>query len=536
VNVNAFGIEGLSPSPTGTPNVENWVNSQNPGSAGGGPTSGAVGGTLLISATDGFTAVNVPLMAAQGGIDPTNASANAAPSETTTPPSSDTQPDTSAQTVYVDPAVLVTAFSLGTIVEQAIENWEATGLTAAQDAYLRTVTVSFADLGGVTLGQATPGQITLDDNAAGFGWYIDPSPQDNAEFSNAASATELLTDPSLAPAGHIDLLTTIEHELGHELGLNDTYDPANRDSLMYGYIVAGERRLPAVGEADGATPGNIVGQDFALSPVSIGVLPAGKAVAISWQATVNNQNDQLIVNPQNQGTVSGSNLVSNVLTNVVTTTLDSLTLGGTVYNDKNFNSQFDAGDTGISGVALTLFDDSNHDNVFDAGDTQIATTTTSAGGTYSFTGLAPGDYIVRVDSSNFTAGGALATFKNASPVVAADPDDNGANDNDAQPLSGGIVVTKAITLAYNSEPTAGTGNDTNNTLDLGFVQNQHPHYPARLPRYHSRKTEQPSRSRRARRCRIRTTSNSQRLRSRLLEEPSPATATYLLRPRPAQSP
>jgi Cadherin domain/Bacterial Ig domain/Bacterial cadherin-like domain len=42
---NAFGIVGLSPSPTGTPNVENFVNSQNP--------SG--GGTLLISANDGFT-------------------------------------------------------------------------------------------------------------------------------------------------------------------------------------------------------------------------------------------------------------------------------------------------------------------------------------------------------------------------------------------------------------------------------------------------------------------------------------------------
>src|SRR5262249_20011116 len=184
--------------------------------------------------------------------------------------------------------------------------------------------------------------------------------------------------------------------------------------------------------------------------------------------------DQLIVNPQNQGTVSGSNLLSNVLTNVDTTTLDSLTLGDTVYNDKNFNSQFDAGDTGINGVALTLFDDTNHDNVFDAGDTQIATTTTSNGGKYSFTGLAPGDYIVRVDASNFTAGGALTIFKNASPIVAADPDGNVDNDNDAQPLSGGIVVTKAITLAYNTEPTAGTGNDTNNTLDLGFVENQPP--------------------------------------------------------------
>ena len=43
--VNVFGIRNLSPSPAGTPTVENLVNAQNP--------SG--GGTLLISATTGFT-------------------------------------------------------------------------------------------------------------------------------------------------------------------------------------------------------------------------------------------------------------------------------------------------------------------------------------------------------------------------------------------------------------------------------------------------------------------------------------------------
>ncbi len=67
----------------------------------------------------------------------------------------------------------------------------------------------------------------------------------------------------------------------------------------------------------------------------------------------------------------------------------------------NDNGVFDAGtDTGINGVALTLFADDG-DGVFDAGDTQIATTTTAGGGLYSFTGLAPGNYIVRVDQSNF---------------------------------------------------------------------------------------------------------------------------------------
>ena len=48
--------EGLSPSPTGTPTVENWVNSQNTSTTG---TFG-VGGTALLSATSGFTSCTAP--------------------------------------------------------------------------------------------------------------------------------------------------------------------------------------------------------------------------------------------------------------------------------------------------------------------------------------------------------------------------------------------------------------------------------------------------------------------------------------------
>jgi hypothetical protein len=53
---NDFGIEGLSPSPTGTPNVENHVNGLNTSSSG---TFG-VGGTALLSGTSGFISCSVP--------------------------------------------------------------------------------------------------------------------------------------------------------------------------------------------------------------------------------------------------------------------------------------------------------------------------------------------------------------------------------------------------------------------------------------------------------------------------------------------
>ncbi|MEA2445923.1 MAG: hypothetical protein QOJ12_3215, partial [Thermoleophilales bacterium] len=51
------GIVGLPGGSTATPNVENYVNSQNPGSASG--TYG-VGGTALISATTGFSSCTEP--------------------------------------------------------------------------------------------------------------------------------------------------------------------------------------------------------------------------------------------------------------------------------------------------------------------------------------------------------------------------------------------------------------------------------------------------------------------------------------------
>jgi len=55
-STNIFGIDGLSPSPAGTPNVENYVNGLNTSTSG---TFG-VGGTALLSATSGFTVCTAP--------------------------------------------------------------------------------------------------------------------------------------------------------------------------------------------------------------------------------------------------------------------------------------------------------------------------------------------------------------------------------------------------------------------------------------------------------------------------------------------
>jgi hypothetical protein len=161
------------------------------------------------------------------------------------------------------------------VVSAAIAQWTAAGASATQIAALNATTFSIADLAGSTVGlESAPAHITIDINAAGHGWFVDPTPASNSEFMHAANAagTDLFTDPTNAAAGHLDLLTTVSHELGHVLGLPDSTNPADVHDLMYISLVDGERRLPGaadVAQADPAPPA------ASLTPaVSIGPVPA----------------------------------------------------------------------------------------------------------------------------------------------------------------------------------------------------------------------------------------------------------------------
>ncbi len=136
------------------------------------------------------------------------------------------------------PAALTTA-QLAPIVEAAITRLAAQGLTPAQVKQLSTVTFAIADLPGATLGLATPRTITLDVNAAGYGWFIDPTPFHDSEYG-----PKKLSPPAtlVTPARTMDLLTAVMHELGHTLGRNDLHDHGAESDLMYETLAAGTRR------------------------------------------------------------------------------------------------------------------------------------------------------------------------------------------------------------------------------------------------------------------------------------------------------
>jgi hypothetical protein len=124
-------------------------------------------------------------------------------------------------------APVLTESQLPALVAEALARWRAAG--AAVDG-LAGLPVRVADLPGGTLGLATPGGIWIDLDAAGLGWFVDPTPADDSEFRLPGDQGE---------AGLADLLTVLLHEFGHLLG----HDHAD-DGLMGEALAPGTRLIP----------------------------------------------------------------------------------------------------------------------------------------------------------------------------------------------------------------------------------------------------------------------------------------------------
>jgi hypothetical protein len=88
------------------------------------------------------------------------------------------------------------------------------------------------------LGKTQADQIYLDSDAAGHGWFVDSTPASDEEYSISTGGASLAIDPRAVD--RIDLLSVVEHELGHIAGLDDL--GAITDNLMSGVIEAGVRR------------------------------------------------------------------------------------------------------------------------------------------------------------------------------------------------------------------------------------------------------------------------------------------------------
>ncbi|QDU22816.1 LamG-like jellyroll fold domain-containing protein [Urbifossiella limnaea] len=138
-------------------------------------------------------------------------------------------------------APALTAAELAPIVVEATRRLVAAG---ADPGRLAAVTVSILDLNDAgRLGEHVPGSVHIDDDAGGAGWFVDPTPADDAEFGSSVAFGLGATDG--AAARGVDLLTVVMHELSHELGLADLDPTANPADLMAEALDVGVRRLPA---------------------------------------------------------------------------------------------------------------------------------------------------------------------------------------------------------------------------------------------------------------------------------------------------
>lgn len=112
-----------------------------------------------------------------------------------------------------------------------------------------------------------------------------------------------------------------------------------------------------------------------------------------------------------------------------TNAADSFSLGNRIWFDTNDNGIIDGAEVGIEGVSVSVFADANSDGQPDSPISPLATVTTDAGGYYRFDNLAAGSYVVRIDPSNFNAGGRLRNYANTSGINAAAVDSSGAVSN-----------------------------------------------------------------------------------------------------------
>lgn len=143
--------------------------------------------------------------------------------------------------VVGDGASLLTTDALAPIVEQAVFLWNGVALTAAQRTALEQVQVDVGQLPGALLGLATGTSIVLDADAAGYGWFVDDTPDRSEEYRREDG--QLRAAAGSVAGDHMDLLSAVIHELGHIVGRGHNVEG------MFEELAIGVRQLPAAFDA-----------------------------------------------------------------------------------------------------------------------------------------------------------------------------------------------------------------------------------------------------------------------------------------------
>jgi hypothetical protein len=112
------------------------------------------------------------------------------------------------------------------VAREAIARWAAAGASADQLQLLRGVQLQVENLPSPYLGLDVGNEVFISRNAAGYGWFTNPG--DDRAFA-------------LHHVHRMDLLTTVMHEFGHVLGIDDN----NPNSAMTETLLPGVRLNPS---------------------------------------------------------------------------------------------------------------------------------------------------------------------------------------------------------------------------------------------------------------------------------------------------
>src|SRR3546814_8801490 len=101
------------------------------------------------------------------------------------------------------------------LLDEAKRAWIESTLVNVTAEELANIEIRVENFGSGALATYSDGVITIDDDAAGVGWFIDLNPAELSEF--AASATHILSANGASAAdGSIELLTVLKHAIGHQ--------------------------------------------------------------------------------------------------------------------------------------------------------------------------------------------------------------------------------------------------------------------------------------------------------------------------------
>jgi Ca2+-binding RTX toxin-like protein len=381
------------------------------------------------------------------------------------------------------------------MAQAALARWAEAGLSDTAYAKLQGLRFEVANLPDGQLATANSSKITLDETAAGYGWFFDATPSDDGEFEVPVLNKEFQTTDASAAQGRMDLLTVLMRELGSQVTKDQSVMTGPLGWLMESSLDTGTRRAPAfrqtlIGKLKSAPAATIAKQVRATTEtpksgadqqvastkaprnsrvlrnhamraaapmavdvsVSVGLLPAGKTVNIIFNVTVNNPYLGATNMVSNQGTVSGSNF-ANVLT-------DDPDVGGAADPTKTTIDQPDVTVT----VAPSAVDEDGANNLVYTfareGSTAASLTVNfSVGGTATFNT----DY-TQTGAATFTASTGTVTIPagSSTATVTLDPTtDTTVEANETAILT---VVTGA---SYDvGTPASATGTITNDDTDV----------------------------------------------------------------------